>query len=86
MIAESQFEELAGALASISPALLEHVSNNPSNVIVSGLDSAQLKTVFGALPAGAWPEFVLNQEPPARLKNAWSLHIIIFKKDTKAKK
>jgi hypothetical protein len=86
MISESQFEAVAEALATVSPALLEHVSNNPSNVIVSGLDSAQLKTVFGALPAGAWPEFVLNQEPPARLKNAWSLHIIIFQKDIKAKK
>jgi hypothetical protein len=86
MITESQFEEMSGALATVSPALLEHVQNNPGNVIIGGLDSALLKVVFWALPAGAWPEFILNQEPPARLQNAWSLHIIIFQKDTKAKK
>lgn len=86
MITENQFEEIAGALGADNPALLEHVRNNPSNVVIDGLDSAQLKVVFGALPAGAWPEYILNQEPPARLKNAWSLHIIIFQKDIKAKK
>lgn len=86
MITEPQFEELAVALATVSPALLEHVQNSPSAVVIGGLDSAQLKVVFGALPAGAWPEYILNQEPPARLKNAWSLHIIIFQKDIKAKK
>jgi len=80
MINESQFKEMTEALGAISPNHLERIHNNATNVVIDDLDNAQLKVVFGALPAGAWPEFILNQEPPARLKNAWSLHTIIFKK------
>ena len=86
MITEPQFEELAGALATVSPALLEHVTNHKTNIVIRGVSGSQAQAIFEVLPGGAWPEFLVSEEPPHHLKRAPSLYFMVFKKDIKAKK
>ncbi|MFA5430740.1 MAG: hypothetical protein WC329_06255 [Candidatus Omnitrophota bacterium] len=84
MITESQFEDVAGALAADNPALLaDHVHNHRTNIVIRGITGAQAQTIFEVLPDGAWPDYLVPEDPPSHLKRAPSLYFMVFKKSKK---